>query len=194
MLLCFFAGTIVLCCCTLTQTQTNPDAMMDREAPKPASQTWKAIERQKKIIERGACFIVGDGVTIDIGKDPWVPWLPNFKSLTKGDLEPVNLVVACLINQSTGTWNLPMLTDLFNDNSVNVILKIHIPSFPRPNKLSWILNPNGTFLVKSAFNSFQTNMVTSNIDGIWSKLWKLKMHERLRCLFGISDPTFCLQI
>ena len=71
---------------------------MDREAPKHASQTWKVIERQKKIIERGACFIVGDGVAIDIWKDPWVPWLPNFKPLARGDLEPVNLVVACLIN------------------------------------------------------------------------------------------------
>ena len=43
---------------------------MDREAPKHASQTWKAIERQKKIIEKGACFIVGDGAAIDIWKDP----------------------------------------------------------------------------------------------------------------------------
>ena len=48
----------------------NSDAMMDREALKPASQTWKAIERQKKIIERGACFIMGDGAAVDIWKDP----------------------------------------------------------------------------------------------------------------------------
>ena len=109
---------------------------MDKEAPKHASQPWKAIEIQKKIIERGACFNLGDGAAVDIWKDPWVPWLPNFKPLAKGDSELVNLVVACLINQSTRTWNLPMLKDLFDDSSVNAILKIHIPSFPSSNKIS----------------------------------------------------------
>ena len=48
---------------------------MSREAPKNASQTWKAIERLKKTVECGACFLIGDGVVIDIWKDHWVPWL-----------------------------------------------------------------------------------------------------------------------
>uniref|UniRef100_A0A2N9I0Z5 Reverse transcriptase domain-containing protein n=1 Tax=Fagus sylvatica TaxID=28930 RepID=A0A2N9I0Z5_FAGSY len=43
---------------------------MSREAPKNASQTWKAIERLKKTVECGACFLVGDGAVIDIWKDP----------------------------------------------------------------------------------------------------------------------------
>ena len=59
---------------------------MSREAPKNASQTWKAIERLKKTVECGACFLVGDGAVIDIWKDPWVPWLPNFKPSPKSNL------------------------------------------------------------------------------------------------------------
>ncbi len=37
---------------------------------KNASQTWKAIERLKCVIAKGACFLVGDGAMIDIWKDP----------------------------------------------------------------------------------------------------------------------------
>ena len=33
---------------------------------KSASQTWKAIERLKSLVASGACFLVGDGATIDI--------------------------------------------------------------------------------------------------------------------------------
>uniref|UniRef100_A0A2N9IE03 Reverse transcriptase domain-containing protein n=1 Tax=Fagus sylvatica TaxID=28930 RepID=A0A2N9IE03_FAGSY len=54
------------------------EAWMHRDPPKNASKTWKAIEGLKSLIMKGACFIVGDGAVIDIWKDPWVPWLPNF--------------------------------------------------------------------------------------------------------------------
>jgi hypothetical protein len=47
------------------------------EPVKRASKTWKAIERMKEWINNGACFLVGDGESIDIWKEPWVPWLPK---------------------------------------------------------------------------------------------------------------------
>ena len=42
---------------------------MHREVPKNASPTWRAIERLKALITKGACYIVGDGARIDIWKD-----------------------------------------------------------------------------------------------------------------------------
>ena len=50
-----------------------------KEAPrKYVSNTWRAVERMKSLIVKGACFLVGDGLSIDIWKEPWVPWLPEF--------------------------------------------------------------------------------------------------------------------
>ena len=48
------------------------------EPQKYASQTWRAIERLKPLICKGACYIVGNGQSIDCWRDPWVPWLHNF--------------------------------------------------------------------------------------------------------------------
>ena len=124
---------------------------MHRDPPKNASKTWKAIEGLKSLIMKGACFIVGDGAVIDIWKDPWVPWLPNFLPLPKDDSMNEAFVVACLINQSSRAWNVARLNELFDDISMEAIIKITLPSSPRPNKLIWILDPKGKFLVKSAF-------------------------------------------
>lgn len=37
---------------------------------KSASPTWRAIEAAKELIEKGACFLLGDGKSIDIWFDP----------------------------------------------------------------------------------------------------------------------------
>ena len=39
---------------------------LQKEPPKKSSQSWKAIERMKKLVAKGACFRVGDGAVIDI--------------------------------------------------------------------------------------------------------------------------------
>ena len=49
------------------------------EPPKIASTTWRAIEGAKKLVEKGACYLLGDGRSIDIWADPSVPWLEGFK-------------------------------------------------------------------------------------------------------------------
>ena len=139
---------------------------------------------------------------IDIWKDPWVPWLPNFIPLPRYDLTHRNLVVACLINQSTRYWNVALLEELFDDASVTTILKIPIPVNPRPDRLAWILNSNGKFSIKSAVRCHQlVPNASTHVDG-WTKLWNLNMHERLKMLiwrigfdilphklqFGFEDP------
>ena len=44
-----------------------------------ASLTWRAINRVKKLIEKGACYLLGDGKSINVWVDPWVPWIEGFK-------------------------------------------------------------------------------------------------------------------
>lgn len=48
------------------------------EPPKKASPIWKSIEQAKKIIIKGACFALGDGSSIDVWTDPWVPRIEGF--------------------------------------------------------------------------------------------------------------------
>ena len=49
------------------------------EPPKIALPTWREIECDKKLVEKGACYQFGDGRTISVWTDSWVPWLEGFK-------------------------------------------------------------------------------------------------------------------
>ncbi|KAL5572923.1 hypothetical protein UlMin_022520 [Ulmus minor] len=47
---------------------------------KPAhSPFWKAIMACRDVLKLGACYLVGDGWSIDPWKDPWVPNIPTFR-------------------------------------------------------------------------------------------------------------------
>ena len=135
----------------------------------------------KTLISKGACFLVGDGAMIDIWKDPWVPWLPNFTPSPKdSSTAPRPLVVACLINQATRSWNIGMLEALFNADLVEAILNIPIPSFPKPDRLVWIVDPKGLFSVESALKTHQIPATIEPSNTLWNCFWKLKMHDRLK--------------
>jgi hypothetical protein len=63
-----------------------------KEPTKNASSTWRAIKRLRTTISKGACFIIGDGTSVDCWKDPWVPWLSSFSSQPK---EHLFLLIPC---------------------------------------------------------------------------------------------------
>jgi hypothetical protein len=172
-----------LCINALRSKYKVDDGWLHMECKQSASQTWKAIDKMKNLIALGACFLIGDGARIDIWKDPWVPWLPNYLPTPRGERAPNrSLVIACLINQVTRSWNIGMLKELFTLDSVNAILKIPIPQIPRPDKLAWIVDPKGLFSVKSAVRTQQSPNIPTSSDSMWSNFWKLKLHERVKVL------------
>lgn len=46
---------------------------LHKDPPKSASPIWREIENFKPTIFKGACYLIGDGVSINEWKDPWVP-------------------------------------------------------------------------------------------------------------------------
>ena len=154
-----------------------------REEPRKfASNSWKAVESMKKLITKGACFLIGDGNSIDVWKVPWVPWIHGFipKPRTPS-LAYLPISVAELIDPTTNSWIDAKLSELFDDESITAIKRIVLPSAPRPNKLIWILNPKGNFTVKSAIRANQVNVDEASNE-YWKKIWKLKIHDRYKLL------------
>jgi hypothetical protein len=65
------------------------------------------------------------------------------------------LMVSSLINSTNRKWDIQKLNNLFNDDSVEAILKINLTRSARRDKLLWIKDPKGKFTVKSAFKTHQ---------------------------------------
>ena len=105
-------------------------------ASKHASPTWKAIEKARSVVKKGACFLIGDGKSIDMWLDPWVPWVQNFIPFPKvGSLVQSPMKVAHLIDHELHTWKTSLMLDIFNPNSAHAILSIPLPLRPKPDKL-----------------------------------------------------------
>ena len=81
------------------------------------------------------CFQVGNGRSIDIWSDPWVPWLSSFKPSPIEGGEKLPMLVDDFILPNSRTWDEPMLMNIFDNKSVTQILRIPIPSVPRLDKL-----------------------------------------------------------
>lgn len=127
-----------------------------KDPMKNVSHTWRAIERMKVLVSKGACCMVGDGVDIDVWKDPWVPCLEGYKPMPRNSMAEMGpLTVSSLINSTNRKWDIQKLNNLFNDDSVEAILKINLTRSARRDKLLWIKDPKGKFTVKSAFKAHQ---------------------------------------
>lgn len=162
--------------------KVRPD-WLSRENCNAASPIWKGIEKKKPLLEKGACFQVGDGKSINVWKDPWIPWLTGFKPKLKNQSISLNpLMVSSLINFNTKSWKTDQLIELFDEESIFAIQKITIPIRSRPEKLIWVNDPKGAFTVKSAYKTNQASTTDISGEKIWTKLWNLKVHDMIKML------------
>ena len=119
-------------------------------------------------------------------------------------------MVSSLINLNTKSWKTDQLIELFDEESIFAIQKITIPIRSRPDKLIWVNDPKGAFTVKSAYKTNQASTTAIPRENIWTKLWNLKVHDRIKMLlwrignnilptkevlaqrFAIQDTRCCL--
>ena len=138
------------------------------------------------ITTKGACYMIGDGKSIDVWLDPWVPWVQGYIPSPRNASTPLTpLIVSQLINPKFHCWKTPLIHELFTPPDAQAILSISIPIKPRTNKLVWMPNPKGCFFVKSAYKQIISQDTTPHIvEFDWKLLCKLKAPERIRCSFG----------
>jgi hypothetical protein len=150
-----------------------------------SSWLWKGLQKNRKVVEQGACLSISSGLNIDIWTNPWIPLMPNFKPIPN-----VNLVgrpsysVADLISPNVQAWNSSLLQDLFYPSTVQNILSIHLPSTPNFDKWRWVPSSSGVFMVSSAHElSFSTGgRISPFSTEAWTSLWGIKIQARLKHL------------
>jgi hypothetical protein len=151
------------------------DGWINSIPQKYASPTWRAIERLKPFVRKGACFLIGDGFGIDCWKNAWVPGLPSFLPSPKDSGISTNpMLFADLINLETNSWRF----ELFDEVSRAAISNIVIPMIPKPDKLTWIADPKWVFSVKSVHRIDLNHLWPAEPDQTWQNFWKCKLHEK----------------
>ena len=101
---------------------------LNRDPPKYASPIWNAIEGAKEIMVKVVCYLIGDGVSINIWKDLWVPWIHNFVPKPRIDIYALlPQTVSQLIDCESRIWRASLVKELFEPTSAQAILSLPIP-------------------------------------------------------------------
>lgn len=145
------------------------------------SYVWRSFCYARETLEGGLWWRVGNGESIKVWKDKWIP-----SSSTPQILSPMNELdeearVSSLIDPRSGEWNMPLLRSIFSPWEVELIGSIHLSPLCKLDKLIWQATSHGYFSVKSAYHA--EILSRTAFDGessrratesfMWRKIWSI---------------------
>lgn len=142
---------------------------------------WRSIYNSKWIIQRGSCWRIGNGQSVSIWDDNWIPSHYNLKIIsTPRDNSELSLVKD-LIDHENKEWKTNILINNFLAIDVTAIEQVPIINTNHQDELMWMFEPRGGYSVKSGYTTIQTwksrndsAPTTSSRDSkLWKKLWNL---------------------
>ena len=128
---------------------------------------------------------MGDGSSIDIWEDPWIPSLPRFRLLTpNGDPERPKWVREFITQNA---WDTRELSKWVTENECKAIVQIPIPLNRSEDKWAWHFTKNGEFSVRSAYyleleenKKARASSSTDPRKTIWEKLWAAQVPTKIK--------------
>ena len=127
-------------------------SVMEAATPTSASYAWKSIIREREVIRRGAIWRIGDGKSVDIWGDRWLPLKHSPKFLSPRRNMGGAAKVCSLIDQDQRCWKVDVLESTFMAFEAAMVHTIPLCHTDQPDALIWPHNPNGEYSVKSVTN------------------------------------------
>ncbi|XP_059627374.1 uncharacterized protein LOC132270192 [Cornus florida] len=149
----------------LLKTKYFPNSsILDARLGYNPSWGWRSIWSTQPILRRGLHWLLGNGKTIRIWQDHWVPDFSDLLPRPMGAV-PFRLVedLFCLYS---GAWKVDLLRQLFSPMIVQKNLQLHISRWNMPDTLICAPERHGGFSVRSAYiiaRSF-SNPITVSLD------------------------------
>ncbi|CAN1255029.1 Putative ribonuclease H protein At1g65750 [Linum perenne] len=145
---------------------------------------WASIFKARSVVSLGAIKRVGDGSSIMVNYDPWIPSLPNFMTPFNGCS---SRFVDEWINEESREWESSLFERFFSPTHVRAILAVPIGPRGMKDEWKWSFTNDGEFSVRSAYHAKRQSeiSVTSSLsnpgnDKIWKWLWNLSLPPKIR--------------
>jgi len=154
------------------------------------SYSWRSINQAKWILEKGCYWNIGNGESINIKEDNWIPYFKGLKVLSQNQLEKGILLVKDLLDKDNKWWKEDVIDRNFISLDREAILQIPITNMEEEDNLCWMGTKDGAYTVKSGYYSIKEwkkdqTEGTSNPDELnsfWNKIWKVRAPPRQQML------------
>jgi hypothetical protein len=157
---------------------------------KPTSCTWHNIQKASWILKKGGLWNIGNGESINIWHDGWLPRQQGHKVWTpKGD--NTQQWVKELMIPETRWRNRQLINTIFMPFEVEQISQIPITNISRNDEFTWPKSRDDNYTVKSGYqaikdwNNDSMSLSTSRINTpnpMWQKLWKQRIPPKYNTL------------
>jgi hypothetical protein len=157
-------------------------SFMDSVLGNRPSYAWRSIWNAKKLLSEGLIWRVGDGMSIKIWKDCWIPSPSTFKVQSPMRIVHEDATVSVLIDRDLRWWNIPLVHEIFLKDEAELICGIPVCPGSQADRLVWNGTKNGLFSVKSAYHLAQAINVPGEgecsssvrVAQQWKNVWSIK--------------------
>ena len=112
---------------------------------------WKSILKGRDTIQKGMKWRVGNGRSIKVFKDQWLPCEGSGRVLSPPLEHDLDLKVADLMDHELHCWNSDLVANIFLPSEAKMILAIPLSLVDTSDRLFWPMNSSGVYSVKSGY-------------------------------------------
>lgn len=140
------------------------------------------------VVEKGMRWRVGNGDSIHIWTDKWLPSTSYTRVLSPVQVLRENAKASELIITETGEWKSDLVRQLFWPIEADLVLSIPLSLRLRLERIVWSGTTNGKFSVSSAYRNIRQVRGSNggeSTDGlsmkqVWKCMWNLKLLNKIR--------------
>ena len=176
-------------CARVMKAKYYPNcSVLEAEAKDGISYAWRSILKGVDLLRKGVIKRVGDGITVNIWSDPWLPRLWTRRPVTPRG-QTVLTKVCELIDPTTGSWDCDLVQQTFWPQDASLILSL--PIFEDlEDEWACHFEEKGSFSVKSAYrlqcqleaiaSHGQQGSLSSHGSFDWNAIWKLECPPKFK--------------
>ena len=158
-----------------------------------SSYTWKSLLATQQILKTGCCWRVGNGSSIRVTRDKWIPNYPSNKVLHPPVEDEWEWRVAELIDWERHNWDGELIRSRFHREDAEAIIRIPLSRRYVMDKMYWLHHKTGAYTVRSGYHV--ARILSREKTGVgecsrpprgshlWAKLWKLHVPNKIK-IFG----------
>ncbi|XP_030497624.2 uncharacterized protein LOC115713283 [Cannabis sativa] len=132
------------------------DDYLSADLGRNPSFVWRSIWQAQSLVRLGARRTIGNGLTVSILHQPWLPHSTN-PYVTSSHVGLIGHTVSSLFSVDAGTWDIELVQDMFNHRDADLNLSIPLSFSASGDFWSWSGEHSGLFSVKSAYRMLLDN-------------------------------------
>ncbi|KAK2635571.1 hypothetical protein Ddye_030363 [Dipteronia dyeriana] len=170
----------------LKQCYFPDNSVLQAECKSSCSFLWKSFIWRIELLEARSRWRLGNGASVSIYKDRWIPRPITFKVISPTVLGESASVQ--MLKTVTGSWNLELVKETFMKEDVDLILSLPCSSSNVIDSFMWHYDKLGTFSMKSAYHIGCNLASNSSLSGLnlsnswWKFLWRIKVSSKVKLL------------